>query len=455
MNRSVVVGNGAGFWGDWLAAPQSLLADPRLEVLTLEYLAELTLSILARQRQKDPQGGYVTDLPRLMPQLAPWLAQDSQRRVITNAGGVNPLGCVQAVAGVLVQQGLGELPLGVVWGDDLLPRWEQLRSQGWQAPHADSGEPFPQQRQVVCAHAYLGAGPLVECLNQGARVVITGRVADASLTVAAARWRFGWTETDWDLLAGAAVAGHLIECGAQLTGGYSQWWKQTDLALVGYPLAILSEDGSAVLTKPPGTGGTINRHIVAEQMLYEVEDPSQYITPDVTVNFTTVELEELGPEEVRVQGATGSPPPENYKVALAYADGFFASCYLVIYGDRVEQKAQYCAQLVRKRLEHMGRLPQRFHWELLGTGAAVPGQKVQCQGRELVLRMAVHDSDPQKVEAFARVVPSLVTSGPSGIAGYTEARAQLRPVFAHWPTCVPRHLVQPHWEVRPAAQWLK
>ncbi len=452
----LVVGNAAGFWGDWSLAPELLVAAPRLQVLTLEYLAELTMSILARQRQKDPQRGYVSDFPQLLPRLAPWLADSHEHCIVTNAGGVNPQSCARAAAGELAAAGLEELPLGVVWGDDLLPQLDSLRSRGWDAPHFDTGEPFPfDQRRVVCANAYLGCEPIVACLNQHARVVITGRVADASLTVGPARWHFGWAEDAWDLLAGAAVAGHLIECGAQLTGGYSQFWSQTDLAAVGYPLAELSADGSLVVTKPPGSGGIVNRHTVSEQLLYEVGNPARYHTPDVTVDFTAVELEEVGADRVRLRGARGTPPPDHYKVSLAYEDGWFTSSYLVVYGRDAVAKAHACAKILRRRLELAGEMPRHFHYELLGTGAAVPGREISVpEQHEVVLRVAARDASRRPVEALARLVPSLVTSGPAGLAGYTEARGQVRPVFAYWPTRIPRALVQPRWQVRPAAGWL-
>ncbi len=452
----LVVGNAAGFWGDWSLAPRRLVADPRLEVLTLEYLAELTMSILARQRQKAPRRGYVGDFPPLVQELAPWLAGSERRRIVTNAGGVNPQACVQEAARRLVAAGHGELPLGVVWGDDLLPHLDTLRSRGWQAPHFDTGEPFPfQEHTVVCANAYLGAEPIVQCLARGACVVVTGRVADASLTVGPARWHFGWKADSWDLLAAAAVAGHVIECGAQATGGYSEFWQQLDLAEVGYPLAELSADGTVVITKPTGTGGAVNRHTVSEQLLYEVGDPSAYHTPDVTVDFTAVELEEAGRDRVRLRGARGSPPPQDYKVSLAYQAGWFTSSYLVVYGPQAVEKAHYCASLLRRRLELAGALPREFHYEVLGTGAAVPGrQQPLPDQREVVLRVAASDPRREVVEQAARLVPSLATSGPSGLAGYTEARGQVRPVFAYWPTRIACSLVQPQWEVRSAAQWL-
>ncbi len=452
----LVVGNAAGFWGDWALAPRRLVADPRLQILTLEYLAELTMSILARQRQKDPQRGYVGDFPPLVQELAPWLAGSEKRRIVTNAGGVNPRACVQAAAQRLVGAGLDELLLGVVWGDDLLPQWESLQSKGWQAPHFDTGEPFPfSQHTIVCANAYLGADPIVRCLTQGASVVITGRVADASLTVGPARWHFGWKPDQWHLLASAAVAGHVIECGAQATGGYSEFWPQLDLADVGYPLAELAADGSVVVTKPAGTGGAVNRHTISEQLLYEVGDPAAYHTPDVTVDFTAVDLEELGGNQVRLCGARGSPPPEDYKVSLAYEAGWFTSSYLVVYGSQAAEKAHYCAELIRRRLELARALPQQFHHEVLGTGAAVPGREhTLSQQREVVLRVAASDPRKQVVEQVARLVPSLATSGPGGLAGYTEARGQVRPVFAYWPTRIARSQVQPRWEVRPARKWL-
>ncbi len=308
--------------------------------------------------------------------------------------------------------------------------------------------------ELVCAHAYLGGAPIQQALAAGARVVITGRVADASLTVAPAVHHFGWNWQDWDRLAAASVAGHVIECGAQATGGYTTDWRRHRLTDIGYPLADLDRQGETVITKPPGSGGAVTRHTIAEQLVYEIGDPSCYVTPDVEVDFTTIELAELADDRVAIRGATGRAPPDHYKVSLAYADGYAAVGNLLVYGEDCIVKARVAAELIFARLKRVGVEPQRTHTELLGAGDGVPGQHVPPEGLpEVVLRVAVHDPHRDVVARFARELAPLITSGPAGIAGYAQGRPSVRPVYAYWPTTVPKPRVCPTVTVRPARQW--
>src|SRR5262245_57119409 len=283
----VRIGNGCGFWGDNVDAPIHLARGGRLDYLTLEYLAELTMSILALQKQKDPQAGYAGDLLDVLERLVPVLKSQPQLRIITNAGGMNPTACARRAKEVLAKTGLADRAVAVVTGDDLLPRLDELLAAGHALTNLDTGEPLTAVRsRVVSANAYLGAAPIVEALREGAHIVITGRVADASLTVAPAVHTFGYSWDDWHQLSAATVAGHLIECGAQVAGGlWCNWREANDLANVGYPIAEISEDGSLTITKPPGSGGAVNCETVAEQLLYEVGDPAAYLTPDVVADF--------------------------------------------------------------------------------------------------------------------------------------------------------------------------
>lgn len=449
------IGNGAGFWGDNLDAPRRLVESARVDYLTLEYLAELTLSILARLREKDPSAGYAHDFLPVLKSLVPALKAQPQLKIVTNAGGMNPASCAAAAAKILRENGLGELKIGVVSGDDLLPRLAELKAAGCEFHNLDDSRPLAELKQpVVSANAYLGAEPITKCLADGARIVITGRVADASLTVGPAVHEFGWSWSDWNKLAAASVAGHLIECGAQVTGGYSMDWPGANLTEVGYPIAELEADGSCVITKPGGTGGTVTRTTVASQLVYEIGDPQHYLTPDVDCDFTTVELENLGNDRVAVRKATGREAPDTLKVSLAYRDGFMADGRLLVYGDDCYAKAQECAKIVFQQLANAGYEYERDYYELLGAGAGVPGLNPPPNGvRELMLRMAVHDPRREAVERFTRQFAPLATSGPAGLAGYTQARGEVRPVFAYWPTLVPRELLQPHTAVKSAEDW--
>jgi hypothetical protein len=472
MTKSLRIANGAGFLGDWIDAPRRLVERAELDYLTIEHLAELTMSILARLREKDASAGYAEDFLEILRSLTPALQQQPQLKIIANSGGINPSACVRAAAKILTDAGLPDTKIACVTGDDLLPRLEELLSQGCEFKNLDTGQPLSAlldagslssqskipnpKSKIVSANAYLGARPIVDALAAGARIVITGRVADASLTVGPAMHEFGWKWDHWDRLAAASVAGHLIECGAQVTGGYSVDWQNYDLTDVGYPIAELSASGDAVITKPPGSGGAVNRRTVVEQLVYEIADPQHYLTPDVDCDFTTVNVNEVTKDRVAVSGATGRTATDSYKVSLAYRDGWMASGQLLVYGPDCREKAERCGQIIIERCKLAGFELERTLVELLGFGGGVPGawfwRKYQVPG-ELVVRVTAHDPRREAVECFAKQFAPLITSGPAGLAGYAAGRPQVRPVFPYWPTLVPKSLVQAKVEVRPAKEW--
>jgi hypothetical protein len=443
MGKLVKIGNGCGFWGDNADAPVLLAEKGGLDYLTLEYLAELTMSILAQQKQRDRETGFATDFLDVLSRLAPVLTSQPELKIITNAGGMNPTACATRARAILDRAGLGERRIGVVEGDDLLPRLDKLLASGHALAHLDTGAPLSGVRdRVVSANAYLGSPPIVEALARGASVVVTGRVADASLTLAPAVHEHGWAWDDWDRLAAGSVAGHLIECGAQATGGLWCNWQETDLRHVGYPIASIQANGSFTIGKPPGTGGTVNRETVAEQLLYEVGDPAAYLTPDVTADFTSVTLSERGPDLVEVTGARGRPAPACYKVSIAYRDGWTAAGTLVIAGPGARTKAQRCGEMVLARLERAGTRPEHHLVESLGAGQSLPGVLPEAADPpEVVLRIAVRDSRRAVIERFSRELAPLVTSGPPGVTGYTTGRPAVREVFAYWPALIARQAV--------------
>ena len=458
------IANAAGFLGDNLDAPRRLVESAQVDYLTIEHLAELTLSILARLREKNAAEGYAADFLDVLRSLTQPLSKQPQLKIITNAGGMNPLSCAKEAGKILSSAGLGDMPVAVVSGDDLLPRLDELLAAGCEFKNLDTGEPLTNLKsqipnpksQIVSANAYLGARPIAEALARGGRIVITGRVADASLTVGPAMHEFGWKWDDWNKLAAASVAGHLIECGAQVTGGYSVDWKNYHLADVGYPIAELSADGGTIITKPSESGGAVNRRTVIEQLVYEIGDPQHYLTPDVDCDFTTVKVEETGPDRVAVRGATGRPATDSYKVSLAYRDGYMASGQLLVYGPDCVEKAKACGEIILKNVEQAGFKLARTNIELLGAGGGVPGawfwRKYQPPG-EVVLRVTAHDPRREAVERFSKEFAPLITSGPAGLAGYASGRPQVRPVYAYWPTLVPKEFVEPKVEVRSAKEW--
>jgi hypothetical protein len=459
--RTIRIGNGAGFWGDNLDAPRRLAERGDLDYLTLEYLAELTMSILVHQRSRDRDAGFVSDLPTVMKSLVPSLRSPSKLKIVTNGGGVNPQAAARRVAEVLGEAGLADSRIAVVEGDDLLPDLDRLTNAGEPFTHLDSGRPLSDIRPLVAsANAYLGAAGIVQALANGARIVITGRVADASLTVGPAVHEFGWRWDDWQRLGAATVAGHLIECGAQVTGGMCsaggpELWKT--LADVGYPIAEIT-DGSpprVAITKPDGTGGDVSVATVSEQLVYEIGDPRHYLTPDLDADFSQVRLTSIGPNRVEVAGAAGGPAPERLKVSIAYRDGFMASGILVVCGHDAELRARACGEMILARMRAAGHELARTNIEILGTGDTVPEVWPRPNDvREVVLRVSVHDPSRTAVDRFLREFAPLVGSGPAGVTGYTGPRPPSHPVFAYWPTTVARQHAVPRVTVRAAAEWM-
>ena len=441
----VRIGNGCGFWGDNLDTPIILAQHGRLDYLTLEYLAELTMSILALQKQRDPLAGFATDFLDVLERLCPILQAQPQLKIITNAGGMNPTGCATRARAVLDRAGLTDRSITTVAGDDLLPRLDELLAQGHPLANLDNGAPLSTVRQrVVSANAYLGARPIVEALQQKASIVITGRVADASLTLGPAVYEFGWAWDDWDHLSAATVAGHLIECGAQVTGGlWCNWQDAPDLANVGYPIAEIEPTGEFTISKPPGTGGAVNFETVAEQLLYEVGDPAAYLTPDVVADFTSVTLTETEKDIVRVTRAKGKPATETYKVSIAYRDGWMSSGTLLIFGPQAPDKARRCGEMILRRLRRAGVELEFSNIECLGAGDCVPGVvTARADPPEVVLRVSARDARRAAIERFTKEFAPLVTSGPPGVTGYTTGRPSVREVFAYWPALIKKSVLQ-------------
>lgn len=449
--RRVRIGNGCGFWGDNLDAPRLLTERGQLDYLTLEYLAELTMSILALQKQRDAEAGFAGDFLDVLDSLIPSLQAQPNLKIVTNAGGMNPRACAAKARATLERFGLRDRRVAVVAGDDLLPALDNLLLAGHKFLNLDTGAPLePIRSRVVSANAYLGSAPIAQALRQGGAMVVTGRVADAALTMGPLAHEFSWAWDDWDRLCAGTAAGHLLECGAQATGGlWCSWQEAPDLANVGYPIAEVESSGDFVLTKAAGTGGAVNCETVGEQLLYEVGDPSAYLTPDVAADFTTVALTETGHDAVRVTGARGKPATDTYKVSIAYRDGWAASGTLVIAGPKAEEKARRCGAIVLERLARAGVTLERSHVECLGSGETQALQGPGLDPPEVVLRVAVHDARRAAVERFSKEFAPLVTSGPPGITGYTTGRPVVREVFAYWPALVSKAAVVPHVEVLP------
>jgi hypothetical protein len=447
MKGVVRVAAGQGFWGDWLEAPRRQVQGGPVDYLMLDYLAEVTMSILQKQKARDPSTGYARDFVEVLDSILDAVVERGVK-VIANAGGVNPEGCADAVLRLLQRRGIrGHLKVGVVTGDDLLPRLDELLAAGHELKNLDSGEPLEAVReQVVAANAYLGSGPIVEALRQGAQVVITGRSTDTALTMAPLRFEFGWQEDDWDRLAAGIVAGHIIECGAQCSGGNClyEWQTIPDLANIGYPIVEATPDGSFEITKHPGTGGRVSVQSVTEQLVYEMGDPANYVTPDVIADFRTIELEQAGPDRVRVRGVRGRPPTEYLKVSIAYRAGYKAVGTLVYSWPDALAKARLADRVLRERLANLGLRFDRILTEFVGYDAT-HGRLVgsDYDPPEVQLRIGVRSSDAASVERFTREIAPLVLNGPPSVTGFAGGRPKVEEIVAYWPALVPKDVVRP------------
>jgi len=447
----------AGLMGDQLPAARRLVDAMQVDCVTLHYLNPASLATLAMQRQADPQAGFVSDLPLAITSLLKPLAKQPFT-VISNAGGLNPQGCAAAVSQLLIDAGLGEITVGVVSGDDLTTQLPELMQSGHPFLDSSSNQPLSETTApMLHASACLGASAVQEALAAGARIVITGNVASTSLTTAPCMHHYGWTSSDLQQLAGASVAGHLLQHGAQVTGGYSTRWSRYNLSNIGYPVAVVAADGSCIITRPPRSGGVVNRHTVIEQLLYGVEDPQQCATPDVAVDFSPLQVEELPSHGatragVQLSGAGGSIPAGDYNVSVAYRDGYTAAGQVLVYGRDCIEKAEAVAAMLFDRLRRDGCELKESCVEFPGAGQLIhPASAPPEDLRELLLRIAVRDPDRGKVARFVSELTPLVNSGPAGIAN--GAAPQIRTAITHRNTLIARSHIQPQTEVRAAKDW--
>jgi hypothetical protein len=452
--KPVRIGNAQAFWGDRTDAAAEMLArEPELDYLTLDYLAEVSMSILAMQRERDPNAGYAREFVDVVHSLVPYWSTGGRCQLITNAGGLNPHGCAEACRAALAEAGCRSLRIGVVTGDDVLEivRAAATNSAASAFRNLDTDESISTIRdRLVTANAYLGASPIAQALADGADIVITGRTADPSLVVAPCIHHFGWNETELDRLAGATVAGHLIECGTQVTGGIStDWLDVPDAAHIGFPIVEVYEGGSCIVTKPQGTGGRVTEMTVKEQLLYEIGDPDNYLSPDVAVSFLTLAVDDLGDDRVRVGGATGKPRPNTYKVSATFRDGYRSAGTLTIIGRNSEVKARRVGELVLQQVRDAGLTVRDSIIECLGKrGGPIESNTSQSEGfGETVLRVAVESDSREAVEGFSRELMPYITVGPQGTTGYAEGRPRVHPVFRYWPCLIHRDAVTPQVEL--------
>src|SRR6266568_3257719 len=448
--KSVRIAGGLGFYGDSWRPIKASIERGNVQYVASDHLAELTLAILQKDRQRDPNLGYTRDLVPMLSELLP-IAIPRGVKFVLNAGGLNPMAAREMLLGALKKFGL-KLKVGVVLGDSVQERLDELQAAGVSLAHMDTGEDISTVRdRLVFASAYLGARPLVEALDAGADIVLTGRVADAALFLAPMVHELGWRWDEWDKLAQGIVVGHLLECSGQAVGGNfgGDWRSMPDLAHIGYPIAEVWEDGDAVISKAPGTGGRVNFDTLREQLLYEVHDPAHYMTPDVDVDMTTVHLEEIGPDMVRVTGATGRPAPEMLKVVAGYEDGVMGQAMIGYAWPDALAKARAAAQIIQQQMVEIGLKSEETVIEYLGYNSihgplADPAHIDDLN--EVYLRIAVRCADKKEAAKLGRLFPPLALSGPPFIGG-AGGMMEPRGLLGIWLTLAPRALIEEYVRV--------
>ncbi|HMO80996.1 MAG TPA: DUF1446 domain-containing protein [Pyrinomonadaceae bacterium] len=486
MKELIRIASGQGFWGDLLTAPVDQVRKGPIDYLMLDYLAEVTMSIVQKQRQRDPNAGYARDFVSLMHEILPDCVE-KKIKVLSNAGGVNVEGCAAAIKDVAEELGLsGKVKIGVITGDDILPRLDEFIDKGIEINNMETGEPLAAVRdKVQAANVYLGAGGLVEALGKGAQIVVGGRLTDTGLTLAPMMHEFGWSFEDWDLLSAGTIAGHIIECGAQASGGNCQydWENIPDLANVGFPIVEASPDGTFIVTKHEGTGGRVNIQSVKEQLLYEMGDPKAYITPDVVADFSSIRLEDAGPDRVRVFGIKGNPNTEFYKVSIAYSHGWKAVGTLVYAWPDAYKKAQAADRILRERLDRLGLKFDHILTEYVGVNAthghlafssppyegdadaALSGRGGSLDGAhttssspvthhssladipEIQLRVGVRGQNRSDVERFTKEIAPLILTGPPAVTGFAGGRPKVEEIMAYFPALIPKSLIETKAEI--------
>jgi hypothetical protein len=444
MRDPLLIANGQGFWGDSIDAPLKLIEGGPVHYITLDYLAEVTMSIMQRQKLRNAKRGYATDFVDLMREALPKILE-KDIKVIASAGGVNAEACRKAVLAVARELGVTGLKIGIVEGDDILGRLPELMSQGAEFKHMQTGEALSRvQERVLSANAYISSFAIAEALAGGANVVITGRVSDPGLVLAPMIHEFGWRQDDWDKLAAGTVAGHILECGAQATGGnFTRWWEVPDFANIGYPIAEVSPDGTFHISKHPGTGGLVTVDTIGEQIVYEMGDPEDYISPDVTVDFTTIQLEQIEKDRVKVFGIKGNPKTDSFKVSINYRNGYKASGTLTISGPDAYAKAKKCAEIIWERLRSADCHFDDTSAEYLGLNSC-HGEinPMPHQINEIVLRVGVKGQNADDVTRFGKEIAPLVTNGPPGVTGFAGGRPKPQEIVAYWPALVDKHLIK-------------
>ena len=452
MKDKIRIASGQGFWGDLIDAPYHQVTKGDIDYLVMDYLAEVTMSILQKQKNKKPNLGYARDLPELMKRILP-VCKEKGIKVITNGGGVNPVACADAILDEALKLNIEDLKIAVVLGDDIKDRIDELFAAGAELKNMDTGEPLTQVKdKILSANVYFGALPIVEALQKGADIVITGRTTDTGLTLAPMIYEFGWDPKNYDLMAAGTVAGHILECGAQSSGGnfLGDWESIEDFAEIGFPIAEAYPNGEVIVTKHKNTGGLVSYATVAEQLVYEIGDPKSYITPDCVADFSSIKLEDLGNNRVKVYDVKGNKETEFYKVSCSYSDGYSAVGSLTYSWPKALTKAKRADKIIRKRLENLNLKFDEIKTEFIGynsTQGPLSKELDEDNINEIMFRIAVRSGDKDSVARFGKEIAPLILTGPPGVTGFAGGRPKPSDVVAYWPALIPKNLVEPHVKI--------
>jgi len=451
MKEKIRIASGQGFWGDLIDAPVAQVNAGQIDYLVMDYLAEVTMSILQKQKNKNPDHGYARDIPELMEKILPQCIEKNIK-VITNGGGVNPISCAKEIIKVAEKLHIPKLKIGVVLGDNIVENIDNIIDQGCHLNNMESGEEIDlHKNNLLSANVYFGAFPIVEALKNGAQIVITGRTTDTGLTLAPMVYEFGWDKENYNLMSAGTVAGHILECGAQASGGnlLADWQRVENIAEIGFPIAEAYPSGEIIITKHDSLGGKVSLETVSEQLLYEIGDPKNYITPDCVADFTSIKIEDLGDNRVKIFDIKGLPETEFYKVSCSHADGYTANGSLTYSWPQALTKAKAADKILRKRLENLNLQFDEIRTEFIGHDATHgPLSKKLDEDliNEVMMRIAVRSKDYKSVERFGRELAPLILTGPPSVTGFAGGRPKPSEVVAYWPALIPKKLVQPKVE---------
>lgn len=452
MKDKIRIASGQGFWGDLIDAPYHQVTAGKVDYLVMDYLAEVTMSILQKQKNKNPKLGYARDIPELMDRILP-VCKEKKIKIITNGGGVNPEACANAILEVAKKHNIKNLKIGLILGDNILDRIDDVNSKGCHLNNMETGEPISVIRdRLLSANVYFGAMPIVEALNKGADLVITGRTTDTGLTLAPMIYEFGWDKNNYDLLSAGTVAGHILECGGQASGGnlLADWHSVAEIENIGFPIAEAYPNGEVIITKHDSLGGKVSIETISEQLVYEIGDPKNYITPDCVADFTSIKLEEAGKNRVKVFGVKGMPETEFYKVSCSYSFGYSAVGSLTYSWPDALSKARKADQILRKRLQNLNLKFDEIRTEFIGFDSCHGPLSIKIDEdmiNEIMMRIAVRGNDYESIERFGKEIAPLILTGPPSVTGFAGGRPKPTEVVAYWPALIPKKLVEPKVEI--------